>query len=336
MAKQLKLGIVTIQPHAQPWCEVLGFIGDNVITHIWDYDRTEAEKFARRYGIKNVCRNPEEMIGEIDAVLIPGGRPIPMGATDSIWAVNEPMGMRPSDHLTLSKPFLQAGIATLIDKPFADTIGEANDIIAAARKGNAILMSCSAHRYEHQLQSAKEIISCGGLGTVRGVSVILGTGPTDLKWYIIHGIEGIATLFGTDVESVTAVSGNSSIDQGGALLPYATFFILKYRNGPLVSMMLLREKAERDRSERLWPLDYTPLPYLTLYYRYSIFGDFDHLDLRIVGKAYYLEQIKAFINGVRTGSQPVSDQEMLSVTRLLLSLPEALATGKNIDPASYR
>lgn len=336
MVKKLKIGMVTVHPHGQPWSEVLRGCEDAEITHVWDYNPGEAAKFADRYGIPNVCTSPEEMIGKIDAVMIPGGRPLPMGATDSVWAQTEPMGMQPSQHLELARPFLEAGIPTLIDKPLADTMEEANGIIAAASRGGALLMSCSAQRYDQQLLAAKEIIRCGGLGPVRAVNVVLGTGPTDLAWYVIHGIEGIATMFGTDVESVTAVTGNTSIDQGGHHLPHSTSFILKYRSGPLVSLMLLREKANREGTEKLWPLDYIPPPYLTLFYQYQIYGDLDHMNIRVVGKAYYFAMIRSFIDSVKSGNQPISNEEMLEINRLLLSLPEAVRCGQTVNPQKIR
>jgi predicted dehydrogenase len=332
MNKKLKLGMVTVHPHGQPWSEVLRGSADAEITHVWDYNFHEAVKFADRYRFPIICKTPEEMIGKVDAIIIPGGRPLPLGATDSVWSQTEPMGMQPSQHLELAQPFLEAGIPTLIDKPLAGTMEEAKGIIAAASRGGALLMSCSAQRYDQQLLAAKEIINCGGLGPVRAVNIVLGTGPTDLVWYVIHGIEGIATMFGTDVESVTAVTGNTSIDQGGHKLPYATSFILKYRSGPIVSLMLLREKAKREETEKLWPLDYIPPLYLTLYYQYQIYGDLDHMNIRVVGKAYYFAMIRSFIESVKSGNQPIPNEEMLEITRLLLSLPMAVQYGGIINP----
>jgi len=332
MKKKLRFGMLTVHPHGQPWSEVLRNDDEAEITHVWDYSREEAEKFARRYGFRHVCDSPGEMLGKVDAILMPGGRPLPMGATDSVWAQNEPMGIQPSEHLTLAAPFLEAGVPTLIDKPLADSMEEARGLIAAAEKGGALLMSCSAQRYDQQLDAAKEIIACGGLGTVRGASIVLGTGPTDLLWYVIHGVEGLAALFGTDVESVSATAGSTAIDQGGHLLPHATSFVFKYRHGPLVNLLLLREKAVRDGTEKLWPLDYVPPPYLTLYYNYHIFGDLDHLEVRVVGKAYYKAKVRAFVEAVQTGVQPIPNAEMLEITRLLLALAEALKRGGPFDP----
>ena len=63
------------------------------------------------------------MLGQVDAVLMPGGRPMPEDhVEDTVWSLSEPLGRRPSDHERLSRPLLEAGLPVLIDKPLADSM----------------------------------------------------------------------------------------------------------------------------------------------------------------------------------------------------------------------
>src|SRR2546423_2327590 len=86
-----------------------------------------------KYGIPMVDR-PEQLIGKIDAVMIESNQ-----------------GSR---HLERARPFLEAGVPTFIDKPFAGNVREADKLIALARKHNTPVMSCSALRYAPEVQQA--------------------------------------------------------------------------------------------------------------------------------------------------------------------------------------
>jgi virulence factor len=85
------------------------------------------------YGIELVER-PEDLFGKIDAVMI-----------------ESQQGAR---HLERARPFLEAGMPTFVDKPFAGDLAGADAIIDLARKHGAPLMSCSALRYDPTITAA--------------------------------------------------------------------------------------------------------------------------------------------------------------------------------------
>ena len=87
----------------------------------------------RGWGVEIVER-PEDLLGRIDAVMI-----------------ESQQGAR---HRERARPFLEAGLPTFIDKPFAASAEDADDIIALARRHNAPLMSCSALRYDPEVAQA--------------------------------------------------------------------------------------------------------------------------------------------------------------------------------------
>ena len=77
----------------------LGISGVKV-THIWCDQRSDAEKVAQAAYIPNVVDNPQDVIGKVDAVIIP---------TDKGW-----------EHLDRARPFIEADIPVFIDKPLTD------------------------------------------------------------------------------------------------------------------------------------------------------------------------------------------------------------------------
>src|SRR5690349_7919943 len=84
----------------------------------------------RGYGIELVA-SPQDLLGKIDAVMIES--------------------QQGSRHLERARPFLEAGLPTFVDKPFAETVAQAEAMIALAQKHNAPLLSCSALRFDHQV-----------------------------------------------------------------------------------------------------------------------------------------------------------------------------------------
>ena len=106
----IRLGVVSVMPHGEPWAEVLRAKFPQVeLSAVWDYRRETAEKFAQQYKVARVVDHPEDMIDDIDAVLIPGGRVPPEGKEGAETYIMEWTGVGSSDHLNLSAPFLRAG-----------------------------------------------------------------------------------------------------------------------------------------------------------------------------------------------------------------------------------
>ncbi len=80
---------------------------------------------AKKFGIDSVVTNPNDMIGEIDAVLV----------VDDLG-----LGAR---HGSLARPFIDAGIPTYIDKPMTLDLMEAVELFNLAEQRGAPVMSAS-------------------------------------------------------------------------------------------------------------------------------------------------------------------------------------------------
>lgn len=142
----------------------LGIPGVSV-THIWCDDRADAEKIAKATFIPNIVDKPEDVIGQVDAVIIP---------TDKGW-----------EHLERARPFIEAGIPIFIDKPLTDRADDLKQFVQWQREGKAIL-STSAMRY------AKEFVD--GRNRLKEIGELrLITMTTSKSWerYGIHALEAV-------------------------------------------------------------------------------------------------------------------------------------------------
>jgi len=142
------------------------------VTHICCTGEGEftAEHVAECSLIPHVVNRPEEVIGEVDAVII---------ATD--------IG---SEHADRVRPFVEAGLPVFVDKPMVDSLDDLSIFNEWIAEGKPILSS-SSMRY------AKEFIpyhlSTANLGELRYVSV-----TTAKMWetYGIHALESIYPILG--------------------------------------------------------------------------------------------------------------------------------------------
>jgi len=130
---------------------------------------------------------PEEMIGQIDGVLI----------------LSNEGGM----HLERARPFLEAGIPAFVDKPFAGSTAQAQELAELGARLNVPLFSSSALRFADEVARA-----AGPRGEGRRVLGVDAYGPgpehaanPGLFHYGIHAVEMLYTLMGPGCESVTRV-----------------------------------------------------------------------------------------------------------------------------------
>ncbi len=146
------------------------------VTHIWTDNPEEAPEVAAASLIPNVVAKPEDVLGEVDAVMI---------STDDGF-----------DHVRRARPFVEAGLPVFVDKPLATSIEELNTFIQWQRDGAPILSS-SGMRYGPALDALVEDHS--SLGDLRWIS-----STTAKAWenYGIHALEPVFRLLGPGFESV--------------------------------------------------------------------------------------------------------------------------------------
>ena len=169
----------------EQWVEgarvVMGWPGESAIAPAEVIrERTE---ILRKYGVE-IVDDPREMIGKVDGVLIE--------AVDG------------SVHLERARPFLEAGVPTFVDKPFACSLKDAIEMAELARKRGVPIFSSSSLRYALEVVEVKE--KADEFGEVLGAHA-WSPAPTHprnpgLFHYGIHGVETLYALMGPGCESL--------------------------------------------------------------------------------------------------------------------------------------
>ncbi len=146
------------------------------VTHIWTDDPADAELVARASRIPHVVERPEDIIGQVDAVIV---------ATDKGW-----------EHVWRCRPFVEAGLPVFVDKPLADNdadLATFRDWVA----GGAAILSSSCMRYSKEFMPWR--VSTHDLGQLRLASVTMAK-----SWerYGIHALEAIYPILGPGFTAV--------------------------------------------------------------------------------------------------------------------------------------
>jgi len=154
------------------------------VTHIWTDNPDEVAAVAAASKIENVVRNPEDVIGEVDAVVI---------ATDD-----------GNDHVRRAAPFIKAGLPVLVDKPLAINLADLQQFIAWQSEGHPILSS-SGMRYAPEIKQLGE--RNAQLGDLRWI-----TSFTCKTWerYGIHALEAIYPVVGPGFTAVHTLHQSGS------------------------------------------------------------------------------------------------------------------------------
>lgn len=157
------------------------------VTHLWTDDSTDAPKVAAASLIPNIVTQPEDVIGQVDAVII---------STDD-----------GDDHIRRARPFIEAGLPVFVDKPMATNIADLRQFVQWHQAG-ATILSTSGMRYAPEMRLTAEQHT--HLGDLRWI-----TSFTCKTWerYGIHALEAIEPLLGPGFLTVQALS-----DSGGDVM----------------------------------------------------------------------------------------------------------------------
>lgn len=140
------------------------------VTHIWTDDPADARHVSKASLIPHVVERPEDVIGQVDAVIV---------ATD-----------KGHEHVARCRPFVEAGLPIFVDKPMVDNEADLrtfDEWIA----GGAPILSSSCMRYGKEYMPYRH--STHELGALRFACI-----TTSKSWerYGIHALEGIYPILG--------------------------------------------------------------------------------------------------------------------------------------------
>jgi predicted dehydrogenase len=130
-------------------------------------------------------------------------------------------------HLAVARPFLESGVACLIEKPIAVSLAEADALIAAAAKAGAVLAVGHSERFNPAMIAARPLLTQPRFGEVHRLSAFPERSlDVDVVFDVmIHDLDIILSVDGSDVTSVDAIGINvltPKVDIANARLKFAS------------------------------------------------------------------------------------------------------------------
>ena len=183
------------------------------VKYVWGETEAFAKAAMEKGAIPNQVKDPLEMMGKIDALIVDH--------------------RHPKYHLEAATPFVKAGIPAFIDKPFCYRAAEGKEFLQMAKKVGTPVTS-----YSSIAQTAATFDIKEQLASMGKISQVIRTGTADLEsvyggvfFYGVHIIEPLIYMFGDDVQEVRV---NRNGKYGNASLKFAS---------GLFATIIFKEKA---------------------------------------------------------------------------------------------
>jgi len=180
----MKAAVIGVGHLGQHHARILASLPGVSLAGVVDTNRERASKIAGEYGAA-AFNDPREIDGlELAVIATP---------TES--------------HSAIALPLIESGVHTLIEKPIAQTLAEADQLIAAAKQSGAVLAVGHSERFNPAVKAARpyvndpRFIEVHRLGTQLGRSLDIDV-VLDL---MIHDLDLILSLVPSEIESVEAV-----------------------------------------------------------------------------------------------------------------------------------
>jgi|DewCreStandDraft_4_1066084.scaffolds.fasta_scaffold33064_2 hypothetical protein len=172
------------------------------VTHVWTDDPADAPKVAAASRIEHVVARPEDVIGQVDAVII--------GTDDG------------HEHVRRARPFIEAGLPLFVDKPLAINVPDLNQFIRWHNEGR-LFLSSSNMRYAPETKLI--LRQKAQLGDLRWIASC-----TSKTWerYAIHALEVLWPVLGPGFLAVRTES------RPGSDIAYLT-----HRSGVQISLAVI-------------------------------------------------------------------------------------------------
>lgn len=136
-----------------------------VMTHLWTIRPEMAQGMQETFGGIKTVRHPADMIGHIDGVYI-----------DDINAI--------SLYPLLVKPFLEAGIPTFVNRPFATSLAKGQAMVDLAAKHSTALLTASTWEYTESVGDLRA--KAADMPDIKGY-----VAHNSMSDYYTHGLHGV-------------------------------------------------------------------------------------------------------------------------------------------------
>ena len=299
----IRVGRVGCEPlsHADTWGPVMNpapgrdsGLGMRV-TAIWSESAARAQQFAESYGVATVVAWPEDLIGQIDAVMI---HEMDAGKT-----------------LDLARPFIEARLPTYVNRPFAATVAQAEEILSLARQHRTPVTTCSALRYAPEALELGERVK--GLGPIRSYVAAGSSGP--FYCYAIHLIELARAVVGGGIEQVTTL--------GAPILDF-------HSHAPGQIGFLHVQHVAHDGAPPMQGVLQLINGCRNVWFEMTVYAQEGAASVSLprddVRSQLWLPALRAIEHMFRTGEEPVTHEELLEKHRALLAADKSARTGRAV------
>jgi predicted dehydrogenase len=226
----VRIGVIGVGHLGQHHARLLASMDGVELVGICDINRGRADEIGAKVAAP-AFTDSREFLGRVDAVTV---------AVPTIA------------HLDVALPFLQAGVATLVEKPIAPSVADADRLVEAAERGGAMLATGHTERFNPAVAAALPIIS-----EPRFIEIHrLGTFPErsldiDVIFdLMIHDLDLLLSVVRSEVTGIEAVGVNvltAKADIANARLRFAS--------GCIANVTASRISRERVRKARFFQND---------------------------------------------------------------------------------
>jgi predicted dehydrogenase len=230
MMKAIRIGVIGVGHLGQHHARLLASMDGVDLVGVCDVNRARADEIGTKFGAP-AFSDSRELLGRVDAVTV---------AVPTVV------------HLDVGLPFLQAGVATLIEKPIAPSVADADRLVDAAERGGAMLATGHTERFNPAVAAALPLIS-----EPRFIEIHrLGTFPErsldiDVIFdLMIHDLDLLLSVVRSEVTHIEAVGVNvltAKADIANARLRFAS--------GCIANVTASRISRERVRKARFFQND---------------------------------------------------------------------------------
>jgi len=284
----LRVAVVGVGHLGKHHARILASLPGVELVAVVDTNRARAEEIAAAHRTRALF-DARDLDGSVDAVTIAVPTEI---------------------HRDIARPFLDAGVAALVEKPLARTLDEADDIIAAAARGGAVLAVGHTERFNPAVAAARPLLTDPRFIEVHR----LGTFPErsldiDVVFdLMIHDLDVVLSLVRSEVESIEAVGVpvlTGRVDIANARIRFA--------NGCIANLTASRISRDRVRKIRFFqPAAYLSIDYAAQkveMYRLDLSGGPQPTiaggDLAVVSEEPLKRELTDFVDAVTSRRAPV-------------------------------
>jgi predicted dehydrogenase len=185
VADSIRVAVVGVGHLGRHHARILGSLDRTALTAVVDINAARAAEVAAAAGTRALT-DYRQLLGQVDAVTIAAPTAL---------------------HHQIALPFLEQGIAVLVEKPMTRTLGEADALIAAARTSGATLAVGQTERYNPAVAAVMPLLTAPRFIEVHRLGVFPERSlDIDVIFdLMIHDLDLIGSMIGSAVTSVEAV-----------------------------------------------------------------------------------------------------------------------------------